>query len=163
MAYLSDIEIEEDEMTFVINTNNKLKTGFVNGLRRIMMSDIPIHCISTHKINFINNTCMFDNEYLKHRLGLVSIKNNTLKDLNDIVLSINKKNNTDEIISVYMGDFTVKQRDDDLKIENIIKFPKTLFTKLKPGQQIEIQTTLEEGIGRENSTIFTCINCILSF
>ena len=43
MAYLSDIEIEEDEMTFVINTNEKLKTGFVNGLRRISKPGLRVY------------------------------------------------------------------------------------------------------------------------
>jgi len=151
MSFITNIEKDEDEITFTINSQNKFKTGFINGLRRTMISDIPINSISTEKINFINNTCMFDNEFLKHRLGLVSIRNNTLEDLDDVLLSIDKTNTTDEMISVYMSDFTVTQRDKPIKNEEIIKYPKTLLTKLKPSQHLKLDTTLQIGIGREDA------------
>lgn len=151
MSFIIKTEKDIDELIVEIDSKEILKTGLVNGLRRIMLSDIPIHCISTSKINFIKNTCMFDDEFLKHRLGLVSIKNNTLKDLDDIVLTLNKKNITDKIISVYMKDFVINQRDTTIKNENLIKFPNTLLTKLKPGQEIEVECSLDEGVGRDDA------------
>ena len=151
MSFIENIEKEHVDLTFTINSNNKLKVGFVNGLRRILISDIPIYGVSTHKINFINNTCMFDDEFLKHRLGLVSVRNDVLKDFDDVVLSINKKNEKDEIESVYLKDFKVEQRDKEFKNEDLFRYPNTLLTKLKPGQVLELEASLEEGIGRQNA------------
>ena len=150
MSFISNIEKDEEELKFTIN-ENKLKIGIVNGIRRILLSDIPIYSISTTKINFIENTCMFDNEYIKHRLGLVSIKNNILKNLEDIIITINKVNNTDNIISIYLSDFEIKQKGKVIKNEDLFTYPKTLLLKLKPLQEINIETTLELGISRENA------------
>ena len=151
MSFISNIEKDEDELNFSISSKNKLKVGIVNGIRRILLSDIPIYAISTTKINFIKNTCMFDNEYIKHRLGLVSIRNNILKSLEDVIITVNKVNNSDNIISIYLDDFEVKQKGKVIKNEDIFTYPKTLLLKLKPLQEINIETTLEQGTSRENA------------
>ena len=150
MSYIIDIDKDEDDLSFKINSQNKLKISFINALRRIMLSDIPIYNISYVKINFIKNTCMFDNEFIKHRLGLVSIKNN-LKNLDDVLIQINKKNTSDDIISVYLSDFIVTINDKEIKNEDVFKYPTTLITKLKPLQEIHIETTLQSGIGRKDA------------
>lgn len=150
MALITNIEKEIDELEFTINNNGNIKTSLVNGLRRVMISDIPVYNISTHKINFIKNTCIFDNEFIKHRLGLVSVKNN-IKDYENILITLSKKNETDEIISVYLSDFKVLHKDKPIKNEDFFKFPKTLITKLKPTQELEVETTVDIGIGRKNS------------
>ena len=151
MNYISNIEKDDNELYFTINSKNKLKVGLVNGLRRILLSDIPILAISHIKINFIKNTFMFDNEYIKHRLGLVSINNNALENMDDIILVLKKKNESDDIISVYLDDFEVKQKNTVINNKDIFQYPKTLLLKLKPLQEIHIETTLHEGTGRENA------------
>ena len=150
LKYITDVDnSDEYDITFKINSNKKLKTGFVNGLRRIMLSDIPIHCISSTKINFIENTSVFnDDVFIKRRLCLSIIKNNTLKDFDDIIISANKTNETDEMISVYLSDFTITQRDKEILNKDFFHFPKSLITKLKPDQTFNVEATVECGLGR---------------
>ena len=50
MALITNIEKEIDELEFTINNNGNIKTSLVNGLRRVMISDIPVYNISTHKL-----------------------------------------------------------------------------------------------------------------
>ena len=153
MNIISNIEKDNDELCFSINNkDSKLKTSLVNGIRRVIISDIPIYALSTVKINFITNTCIFDNEYIKHRLGLVAIKNNVLDNYDNIVFNVNKKNtDSNSLISVYLKDFEVIQEKTKIKNSDFFKYPDTLITKLKLGQEIHIEGTIDQGIGREDA------------
>lgn len=163
--YISDIkETDEYDITFAINSNKNIKTSLPNALRRIILSDIPIYCISTTKINFIENGSVFtDDVFMKRRLAFIVIKNNTLKDFDDILISINKTNTSDEMISIYPKDFTVTQRGREIPMKDFFKFPNSLLTKLKPGKTFNVEATIECGIGRKHANFSPVSGSIYHF
>jgi len=66
---------------------NNVKLGFANALRRIIVAEIPIHCIDDQNIEFIENTSMLHNWFLTKRLTLLPIK--YLKDIFSAIFRYN--------------------------------------------------------------------------
>ena len=126
-------QFNDDHIKFEINSNEIIKTSLINGLRRIMLSDIPVYAITSENIEFTENTSLFDNDYLAHRISYVPIINTLEKDYNNIEIKIDKENNEHEQMKIFLHDFTV---NEDLDIKDIIKYPGMLLTVLNPGQKI---------------------------
>lgn len=82
-----------------------IELSLVNGLRRIILTQIPSLVIRgfPHNENLIDitkNNTKYNNEYLKHRLScipiLVSKQSQFKKIINDFVLKVNLKNDTND-------------------------------------------------------------------
>ena len=93
MEYISNIKYNNEFLSFDINNKlNDVKIGLANAIRRIILSDIYSYTIDKKSVIFFNNTSLFDNEFLIHRLILIPIVSNLKYDYNNILISCNKSN-----------------------------------------------------------------------
>ena len=66
--------LENEQYNHLKFSIENVKLSIANGLRRILMSEIPSFSIDIDKVNILKNTSIFHNEYIKERLSLVPIK-----------------------------------------------------------------------------------------
>eukprot|EP00919_Chromeraceae_sp_WS-2016_P075044 GHVR01177546.1.p1 GENE.GHVR01177546.1~~GHVR01177546.1.p1 ORF type:complete len:337 (+),score=96.89 GHVR01177546.1:61-1071(+) len=131
-----------------------------NALRRIMISEVPTVAIDT--VTMYINTGVVQDETLCHRIGLVPFivdpdKLNTresdspLDESNSLLFSL-KVHCTKGTLSVYSKDIVWVQRSE-AETERwkedppTLVIPNILLTKLRPGQEIELECYLEKGTG----------------
>ena len=97
-AQIISLKESADFLTFTIEN---IDVGYVNGLRRTILSDIPVVVFKTtphdeNKATIITNTSRLNNEIIKQRLSCIPIcikdlgfdlKNYILENYNKILLS----------------------------------------------------------------------------
>lgn len=115
---IESVKETDGKMTFTISN---VDVSYVNGLRRIILSDIPIICFKTtpyeeNKAKIYINTSRLNNEIVKQRLSCIPI---CLKDfvnfdelsqknpMADYQLEIDVENNTDTTMIVTSKDFKI--------------------------------------------------------
>ena len=85
-----------------------------NAIRRVVLSEISTFVFKTfpyeeNNCNFIKNTTLFNNEVLKQRLSCIPIH---IKEINipldNYIMELNVKNETNEILNVTSNDFKIK-------------------------------------------------------
>lgn len=102
---------EDGILTFTISNIN---VSYANAIRRTILADIPTVVFETipHEKNnstFYINTSKLNNEILKQRLSCIPIHIDDLEmPLEDYILEIDVKNNSDNIIYVTTRDFKIK-------------------------------------------------------
>ena len=115
-----------------------INVSLANALRRTIISDIDTVVIKTfphseNKANIMINTTRFNNEILKQRLSCIPIHiEDTTMPLDQYVIEVHKKNETDTIDYVTTEDFKVKNEKTKtyLKPEEVRKiFPPNHITK----------------------------------
>ena len=115
-----------------------INVSLANALRRTIISDIDTVVIKTfphseNKANIMINTTRFNNEILKQRLSCIPIHiEDTTMPLDQYVIEVHKKNETDTIDYVTTEDFKVKNEKTKtyLKPEEVKKiFPPNHITK----------------------------------
>ena len=115
-AKIEELKESGDTMTFTLIG---LDVCYANGLRRIILSDIPIIVFKTtphqeNKANIMINTSRLNNEIIKQRLSCIPI---CIKDLDinlsNYVLEIDVENKTDTMIMVTTKDFKIKNLTTD--------------------------------------------------
>ena len=148
-------KFNDDHIKFEINSNEIIKVSVVNALRRVMLTNIPMYGILRDNIDFVENTSLFDNDYLGHRLTFIPLINTLEVDYEKVILSINKVNDSHEQMDVYLSDFEV---NNDLKIEDIAKYPAMLLTVLNPGQKLECSMKLTNGTCKEHGSSFSTVS-----
>lgn len=141
---------EDDTITFdIINNDGKFSIALINSLRRTIMSDIPIYLIDENNIIFHENSSMLNNDILEKRLTLIPLnyKNVMLYDHDNLEISLDIKNNNKSIISVYIDNFTVKDKSTGkfIDVNKIFTHPKILFAKLKYKQKINLTAFITKG------------------
>ncbi len=111
---LKVINLEEDNN--VLNfTIEKINVSYVNALRRIMLSNVPIIVFKTYPYNEnqvsieINKT-RFNNELIKQRMSCIPIHIDDIENFSyqDYVIELHRKNDTDESTYATTGDFKIK-------------------------------------------------------
>lgn len=167
MSYFANITKDYDDVTFQIQNKSEnkipIKVCLVNSLRRIILTDVPIISISELKTQFTKNSSMLNNAYLSHRMGLVSILNTPLIKANfeNIIINLNKKNDSDDMITYYLRDFEVKLDDKIIENDKVFKFPDTPIGRIKHGQTVIMNTKLVESSNRKLGAAFcpvgTCV------
>lgn len=151
-------------LSFEINNEKgDIKISFVNALRRVLISHLKCYTINCEETKFLENNSIFNNEFLKARLCLIPILSS--KDINydQLMISCNVKNNNEQIKSVYVKDFKIKNyvNGEIYKIEDFCIYPDLLFTKLQENQEINFEGHLKysdafEG-GSSHSTVSGCV------
>lgn len=152
MVKVSNILEDNGTMTFQIDN---LNVSFINAIRRTILSDIPTVVFRTfpHEKNdakFYKNTTRLHNEILKQRLSCIPIHISDLSiPLDDFVVEIKMKNDSDTIMYVTTKDFKIKNTKSGnyLKESEVAKiFPPDPYTKdhivfarLRPKISDEIQ------------------------
>ena len=82
--------------------NNNIKVSFVNAIRRTCLSNINIPSVREKDIKISDNSSYLNNGILENRISLVPLYGNT--DYDNIILSLNKSNSNNEIMSIYSSD-----------------------------------------------------------
>jgi DNA-directed RNA polymerase subunit L len=168
MSYISNFKIEDDLLLFDLNNDSKnIKISLANAIRRTIISDIYTYAINEDEIIFYENSSILNNEFLKHRLSLIPI-NCELEDVNynNLVFSCKKTNNEENIMSVYVTDFTVKDivKNEELDILQLCKYPKILFAKLQYNQTIYFDAKLIKNNSEHGGSAFSPVSaCMYTF
>ena len=162
-----------DENNTLKFTINNINTSLINGLRRIILSEISTIIFRTfphseNKANIEINTSRFNNEIIKQRLGCIPIHiNDPNFPFEEYVIEINVNNESSNIIYVTTRDFKVK----NIKTETYLTDASTRqifppnpisnefidFVRLRPklsenipGEQLIMSCTLDKGIAKES-------------
>ena len=111
---------------------SNVSTPLANGIRRILLNDLPIVGFDMNDVNIINNKTSLHNEYISHRMSLIPIDNHPFeiksyfdfsdntrkyqftKDIDSFTLDI-KNNNSFDNSNNY-----IKVKSNDIKINDKI-------------------------------------------
>jgi DNA-directed RNA polymerase subunit L/DNA-directed RNA polymerase alpha subunit len=166
--HFSDITLNKNKLAFKILN---LDTSIVNGIRRIILSEIPNvafyfdpYDMNRRDIIVHKNTGVLHNEFIAQRISLLPIyfTENEVFDYkdNEYKFILKKKNNTIDTINITTHDFIIQKNDKVIK--NEILFPKNeitgdhiLITKLKPniynpekGDELDIECLASKNIAK---------------
>jgi DNA-directed RNA polymerase subunit L len=139
----------KDGLTFEIKD---VDLSYVNGLRRAIMTDIPIVAVCfkpqepiNNDIIFIQNTSSLHNEFLGHRISLIplcfTLDETENYNRDDYKFILNVENKTDDIILVTTDDIKILNSNGVMQTKefharifphNPITKEPILITKLKP-------------------------------
>lgn len=162
-------------------TLSEVNVSFANALRRIILSEIPCIVFKTtpyeeNKCIIYNNTSRFNNEIIKQRLSCIPIHINDLSfPIDDYILEINEKNDTDTIKIITTHDFKIKNKKNGkyLSKEAVNKiFPPDPisnnyidFVRLRPklsddidGEQLFLECYFSISSAKENG-MFNVVSC----
>jgi DNA-directed RNA polymerase II subunit RPB3 len=119
MTYFKNKEITKDNIKFELTNVN---TGLANGIRRVLIADIETIAFNETNINMKENNTILHNEYIKHRISLIPIYFNEIKNYNDdepLIINYSKKNNDENFVTVYAQDCTIEYKDKLLNSKDI--------------------------------------------
>ena len=162
---------DNNQLKFTISGAN---VSIVNGIRRILLSNIPTVVFRTfpyaeNKCDITTNTTRFNNEILKQRLSCIPIHITDLSiPLEQYLVKVHVKNDSDMIEFVTTEDFKIINTTNDKEIAKSDRdkiFPKNKvtgqyidFCRLRPkladnleGEELEFTCTMEIGTALENS------------
>jgi len=162
------IKLHKVENNFIQFSISNIHIGLANGIRRILISDIPTMAIDFATI--ISNTgCLHDN-MIAQRIGLIPfISKNATKfnyywdnkdnKLSEVKYQLNVTNKSDNILEVSSNDLKIIN-DSDLtgyqkNVYNSVKpinmeYP-IIITKLAKGQSLHFTCSVRKGISKEHA------------
>ena len=176
---ISKLSEEANVLKFTVNG---LNVSFANGLRRIILSEVPTvvfrttpheKCLATFDIN----TTRLNNELIKQRLSCIPIH---ITDVDfpykDYQMEVNKKNEGDAIEFVTTGDFKLKNivtgtylskaETDKVFPPNPLTGNHIDFVRLRPrisadidGEQLKLSCLLDIGRAQEDSSFNIVSTC----
>jgi DNA-directed RNA polymerase alpha subunit/DNA-directed RNA polymerase subunit L len=155
---------------------NNIDLAIINGIRRVILTDIPIPGIIGEKLEnddpsvdiLINNGALH-NEIIIHRIGLIPIclKEEEIDDYKDnsIHIELNVKNTTNKTLDVRTSDITATRETETRNTTNISKeelatiFPANkisgdhiLITRLRTGEHLHFKAKVVKRTGRDNAS-----------
>jgi DNA-directed RNA polymerase subunit L len=150
---------------------NGIDLAVVNGIRRIILTDIPIPGIIGEKlenddpsVDVIINNGALHNEIIIHRIGLIPIcltedEIERYED-NSIHIELNVKNTMNKTIDVRTNDIvatrnSVPLSDDELKVvfpANKTSKDHILITRLRTGEHLHFKARIVKRKGRDNAS-----------
>lgn len=155
---------------------NNIDIAIINGIRRVILTDIPIPGIIGEKLEnddpsvdiLINNGALH-NEIIIHRIGLIPIclKEEEIEDYKDnsIQIELNVKNTTNKTLDVRTSDITATRETATRNTTNITKeelasiFPANkisgdhiLITRLRTGEHLHFKAKVVKRTGRDNAS-----------
>jgi DNA-directed RNA polymerase alpha subunit len=109
---IENIDLEHDSLRFTLSNVN---VSLANGLRRTLLSDIPLVVfktspVSENKCNIITNTTRLNNEIIKQRLSCIPIHVANISEfpLKNYIMEVKVENITDTILFVTTENFVIK-------------------------------------------------------
>ena len=182
-SLIKNLKHSNKVMTFTIfNTN----VCYVNALRRIILSEIPILVFKTtpyeeNKCNILVNTSRLNNEVIKQRLSCIPICYSDIENfpIKNYLLELDVENKTDTILTVTTEDFKIKDLTtdsylDDSEVHKIFPpfIPQTGgeyyidFVRLRPrisdeipGERIKLNCKFSISNARDDSTFNVAGTC----
>ena len=111
---LEPFESDDNSFGFTLSGVN---VSIANGLRRTILSDIPLVVFRTspneqNKCSIITNTSRLNNEIIKQRLSCIPIHIKDIEDfpLKNYIMEVNVENKTDTIMFVTSEHFVIKDK-----------------------------------------------------
>ena len=111
-AKISNVQEENGTLSFTLSNIN---VSYANGLRRVILSDIPVIAIESYpyeknNVTIFTNKSRLNNELIKQRLSCIPIHIDALQDFpyEEYVLEVNRANDTNVIIYITSEDFQIK-------------------------------------------------------
>lgn len=136
-----------------------------NALRRILIAEVPT--VATETVNVWQNTGVLHDEVLCHRLGLIPLNvdpeelewrapEEELTAKNAVLLKLHVKCEQNEPTkSVYASDFEWvpigESQKNKFKVTPRPVHEDILITKLRPGQEIEVEMYAIKGVGKDHA------------
>jgi DNA-directed RNA polymerase subunit L/DNA-directed RNA polymerase alpha subunit len=174
-----------NKLTFQLSPTH---VAYANALRRLCMTHVESvgfradmnNSGSTTDVEVLANSTPMTNEMLAHRIGLVPIhvKNPLEWNPDKYLFTLNKVNDTSDVMRVYASDFAVSEKNGD-KITNIpsdkffvpneITKQTCLLAILKPlipgakAEEISIRAKATIGTGQENARFIPTSQCAYSY
>ncbi len=168
------IQITSEDQNQLKFTISGVNVSIVNGIRRILLSNIPTVVFKTfpyseNKCDITKNTTRFNNEILKQRLSCIPVHITDLSiPLEQYVVQVSKKNDSDMIEYVTTEDFKIinntngkeiaKSDRDRIFPSNNITSQYIDFCRIRPrladnldGEELEFTSTMEICTAKENS------------
>jgi DNA-directed RNA polymerase subunit L len=150
---------------------NNIDLAIINGIRRVILTDIPIPGIIGEKlendnpsVDIIVNNGALHNEIIIHRIGLLPIclKEDEIDNYvdNSIQIELNVKNITNKTIDVTTNHITATRNSVNIS-ENELKdiFPANniskdyiLITRLRIGEHLHFKARIVKRKGRDNAS-----------
>ena len=150
---------------------NNIDLAVVNGIRRIILTDIPITGIIGEKlenddpsVDVIINNGALHNEIIIHRIGLIPIclqedEIDNYQD-NSIQIELNVKNTTNKTIDVRTNDIQATRNSVPItkeELNTIFPANKTskdyiLITRLRTGEHLHFKARVVKRKGRDNAS-----------
>jgi DNA-directed RNA polymerase alpha subunit/DNA-directed RNA polymerase subunit L len=176
---ISNVSEDGDVYQFTLANIN---VSLANGLRRIILSEIPTYAFITetyqdNKCTIHTNTSRLHNEIIKQRLSCIPIHETDMDILTDkYVLELDKTNDTDNVIYATTEDFKIRNKSNGnylTKEETKRIFPANSrtgyyidFVRLKPkisdtipGEQIKLEAEFSVSNARQNSMYNVVSKC----
>ena len=186
-AKIEGLKETHDIMTFTLTG---LDPCYANGIRRVIVSDIPVVVFKTtphdeNKSNILINTSRLNNEIIKQRLSCIPICIKDLEiDFANYLLELDVENKTDTMIMVTTKDFKIKNLTTNSYLEdNTLRdiFPPYIppngkgeyfidFLRLRPkisdelpGERIKLNCTFSISTARDDSMFNVTGTCSYGF
>lgn len=161
MSYIQNIQIQNETIQFDINnTSNKILVPFVNALRRTILTDISTWCIEEKSVQLLENTSVFDNEFVAHRLSLIPIRSSLDIEYDELHIRCSKKNDVEEEIGVYVRDFEITDENGNIvNPDTLFPYLNILLLKLSYQQSISFECTLVKNSVYEGGSSIHCPVC----
>ena len=131
----------KDRLRFALR---EVDVSMANALRRIMLAEVPTWSVET--VHFHENSSIYQNEYLAHRLGLIPLRV-TDNSLETATLTLEVRH-TEEAESVTSHDL----RCETPGVEVVHGSEQgVLLAKLMPEQALKLEATICRGTGAEHA------------
>lgn len=132
----------------------KYSPAMANAIRRTMIADLPNYQPSREMMNVIESTSMLNPDILSHRLHLCPVKLENIiekENPNNLLIKCFVQNNGNIIQNVYLKDLVVDGFEDPA---DFWTHPDVLWTKIQPGQKINLTTPLEFGTAHNKDSAY---------
>jgi DNA-directed RNA polymerase subunit L len=145
--------------------------AIVNGIRRIILTDIPIPAAIGEKLDhdeptveIIENSGALHNEFIIHRIGLIPIclteEEIELYEDNSLILELKVRNDTNFPINVTTKDFKAYMNGDEVSVEklnsifppNNVSKDNILITRLRTGESLHLSANIVKRTARDNAS-----------
>jgi DNA-directed RNA polymerase subunit L len=143
MASIENIKVSNRGFELGCELRN-FPVSFVNGLRRILIGNIPTVVVRDVKI--LENTTQLPHEMLKHRMEMLPIKvsptdSTTIKDAK-IKIKVLPETEKDETRTITTDDFTVESVNPEIMMRDRDLDTPLLFLRVRKGESVHIEARL---------------------
>lgn len=145
----------------IIFETTDVDLSILNGIRRVLLMDIPILGIIGNGIdstvNIIENTTVLNNEIIENRIALIPL--NITEEYNDkftfgvdkLTISLDVScNESENIKTITTNDLIIKQNDKQIK--NFFNKPFCIITKLRKNEKLKLTASAVKETGRKNAS-----------
>jgi len=146
-----DSKILRSEDDTIVYEISGVKPGFVNSIRRVIISEVPVLAIET--VNFSKNNSALYDEIIAHRLGFVPLETPDSYNMRDKCVCKGKgcSRCTVSLTLNKVGPCTVYSDDMESTDPGVKPMAGIPIVKLIEDQEIKFEAVAELGVGKEHA------------